>query len=513
MRRCAQWLTGLTTLLAAGCGESASVRLTLEAPTAEELSPLDGRVANLTLMVTGEGLETQIQTRAVADRMEELSLGEVPIAPALQLTLIASDLAGRLVGFGRGEGPVDVALGDDVEVAIRMRKPFAYATGGPALLAFDTTLDATQSYLSTVQALNPDAVAVTPDGADVAIVALGTILLYSTATHTVRDGAETADVSPDARDAMVSADGRHVVVVHATGLDVFDTDDLRSGPASARQVDLVNPAVAVAMGSVAWVLLDATDGSTCGTSSLAAVDLESGEVLKMVSLGHAAADLALDVASGTTLVALPCEDKVVTVPDPDDEFSQRVFLELESPTAIAASGGRLYAVGHIDAAEQARLVIAQKALDGSGESQRQLQVPVERLEVTDPVVAGPPGQAAEASLNADAVLAYDLAVLPDGSRIGLLARFEFEGEPVGDVFGSPVFPGILLTTYEYQLLDAVSGTPLERARTYCEHDEIGPSFLQDFECTAAPGQNVIVGAGNTEINFVPRDLAVLYGDR
>src|SRR5213075_3075977 len=102
------------------------------------------------------------------------------------------DSAGRLLGYGRSEQPVDVAQGSSTDVSVLLRRPFSYLVGGASVIALDPTFDITQTYKRDVNGAGAaDAVAVPPDGKDVVVVEGTMVRLIDTATH-----APVAGVAP-----------------------------------------------------------------------------------------------------------------------------------------------------------------------------------------------------------------------------------------------------------------------------------------------------------------------------
>ena len=502
-------------LVCAGCPEDASLRIRISAPADPELSPLDDRLSLVTLQVTGPSITTQIQSRPVV-RGEPLDLGEVPIADGLSLTLAASDAAGRLLGFGRTEAPVDVSLGVDAEIEVRLRRPFAYMIGGPQLTAIDTTFDITQpNYRRDLAGTGAaSAVAVPPDGRDIVVVEGTQVRLLDTATHQPVAGGAAATLTPGTTDAMVSPDSAWLIVAHATGVSLVRLADLRAGSASPTFLPVGNAGAIAVSGNTAWVLVDAI-GDDCPaqapSSSLVRIDLAAGSAGDLTSMGVQIADLAADTLTGTVLAALPCANKVQRLSDDAGTPTLSDVLDLPRAGAVAAVGGRAWALGAIDGNGTAHLVLATIELADPAMPSATIPLPVpEELASSDDFdLGGVPGQSAEVRMGADQVRPIDLAVLPDGSRLAVLWNGSYETVAFGtNPFGGPLISGLTLTTSEYQLLDAATAAPLQRLRTRCQGEVKGDGLIKSFACVQSPGQDIVLGD-----DYAPTHIAVLFGER
>ncbi len=505
-------LVGSVAALApAGCVQDTAVHLQLSAPTDEKLNPLDRSfVASLTLIVSADGMPSQSQTRALPNPGDPMALGDVPIADGLRMTVVATTAAGRMVGFGRGDGPVNVRQGQDVDVVVRMRRPFAYLIGSTGLIAFDTTKDASANdYASVITGpVNPTAIAVTSDGAEIVVVDAGGLQLVTTETH-MPQATSSVPLMPGARDMTVSPDGRWIVVAHDTGVSIVALGELRAGIGSANFVATGQVGAVAIKDATAWALVNANDGVNCAAeASLVTIDLLSGVASSPLPLGRAASDLAIDGQSGRVFIALPCDGTVATVSNVE-VFALEEFMVVPGVTTVAAGGGRVWAVGHEGGVGEAHLLLAQRSIETNGATLLELPVPEERARLVGSGFEAP-GQSAEQRVAADSVQATDLAVLPDGSRLAIVVKAAYHSSAVGPaLFPYPsTVPALDISTWEYQLLDAPTGSPLQRVRTSCDVTWVLDSaFLDNFACTRSAGQD------ETNAQFVPGDIAVLYGDR
>jgi hypothetical protein len=533
-RSCHLGLVVLLGIAGAGggsCTPDASVRIRISAPADAVLSPLDDRLALVSMQVTGPGFATQIQSRPVV-RGESIDLGEVPFADDLTITMAASDSAGRMLGFGRSDRPIDVSQGTQTEVTVRLRRPFSYLVGGPSVTAIDPTFDITQTYKRDVNGAGAAlAVAVPADGKDVVVVESGVVRLIDTATHAPVAGVSPMTVTAGARDAMVSPDSKWLVITHATGVSLALLADVRKGTASAQFFPVgAASAVAFAAGR-AWVLVDAaTVDCPSAASSLVAIDLDARSAGTVTPMGAAIADLAADSSSGLLLASTPCLNAVKRVDIGGATPVLADFMEgVPLATSVVATNGRIWALGAVDAKVvlvpdptgpqgatrpdtdgSAHLVLVSADASGGTATSISLPIPEELAKGTDIGLDEIPGQSAEVRMGADAVRPVDLAVLPDGSRLAVLWNASYDSIFFGEapLIGT-VISTLTLTTSEYQLLDAATGAPLQRLRTRCNGEVVEPDgFLKGFECVQSPGQDVLDPPG-----YAPKHVAVLFGER
>jgi hypothetical protein len=500
--------------LALACGEDGTVRLRVELPADGTLSPLGPDTeARLTLIAESSGEPAEVLTRDFDPQASSAEFGDLAIRDGVRISLQAETPGGRLLGFGRASEPISVQAGEEIEVPIRLRRPFAYVAGAASLTAMDTTLDPGDTYHSSMGGPpNPVAVATTPDGAEIVIVAGDRLSLLSTSDHLETSG--SVDVNGDARDLAISPDSRWAVVTHGGGVSIVDLDGVRLGGGGPVFVPLQSPSAAAVSMTSAYVLLGAGIGDACpgGSSSVVPITLETQDAGAPVGLEALASDLAVDGRTGMLVVAEPCRGWVTSVQIYGDDAGSSVdLLALPSPTTVAAQNGRVWAMGRANAGSGAHLVIGSVRLDGTDGTVIDLPAAEERAK-TD--VLSDPGQSGEVRIDADTIHALDLAVLPDGERIAFLQRaYFFAAEIDGYVGFTPaiLLPQIEITTYEYQLVDANTGAPIQRLRTYCTltttASDWGPLLLEDFECTENAGQDVAA------VPYLPRHVAVLYGDR
>jgi hypothetical protein len=503
-------IVGLALVLAA-CSEGA-VHVRVELPENATLSPLASGLAQLTLVAERDGEPAQTTTRllpAMPVGAPAVGFGDLGVGPGARVSLVGRTAAGRLVGFGRAAAPLDVAPGDTVEIAIPLRRPFAYVAGGGRLGAFDTTVEPADPFATRIESVvDPVAVTVTPDGAEIVVVAQGALSLLFTGTHADR-GSSPVPLMPGVTSVAVSPDSRRAVAVHAgAGVSLVDLAALRRGAAGATFIEIENAGAAALTTDTAYVLAEPSLPGPppdyveqCGRPSrLVPVPLAGGEPRAPIILAGAARDLVATPDGQALLVAQPCQNVVNRVTT--NGSSQIRVVSVPNPTDVAVAVGRVWAVGRTGEAGAVRLVLAAASLDGSSPSRLDFPLTQEVAQSTD-LTEG--GQFAEVRLGADRVDAVGLSVLPDGRHVALLVHGSYHGDEVLRG-GTTILPRMDLETYEYALMDVTSGVAAQRLRTSCEISwERNTALLDDWACAVLPGQDAVVD------EFVPTQLAVTYG--
>jgi hypothetical protein len=494
-------------VLATACTQSGAVRIVIDAPSDPTLTPIDDRLAQLMLRIDADGMPERVETRAVIDRGASIDLGDVPVAPGVRIALGAENAAGVMLGFGQSAGPVDVKLGPTVDVPIRMRRPFAYVSGGAQLATFDPTLERTQPYAGGIALAGaPLASAPTPDGADVVVILPGQLVMVSTATHQP-EAWPAVPITGGATDVAISADSHYAIVAHDSGVTVVDLTTVPGGAAAPVFLAIGAVGAVSTAGDTGYALLATAPDDSCGDppSTVQAIDLPSATMSTAVPVGAPARDLAADPIGGVVL-AIPCRGAVSRLDATGETGALNDVLSVVAPTTVAESNGRLFAMGHTDASGGAHLSLVTSALDGSNAQTIDLPVPVERAESLDFAM---PGQGADMRILADAVYAVDLAVLPDGARLAMIVAASFHGDQSGQVplLGEPIIPAMDMSTWEVQLLDVSTAIPLLRMRTRCDLAWRHDSYLDAFACTQAEGQD------QSASDWIPTHVSVLYGDR
>lgn len=507
-------VASVASAVSGGCRSSGNVEIVIDLPTEAQLSPIDERVARLTLQTQADGRSTQtdnIDLAAPPMRGQALAFGEVPIATGVQLDLQATSPSGRLLGFGHA-GPLDVTAGDALSVSVKLRRPFVYVAGAALLWAFDATVEPGQPYaLPVAVPSSPVAVATTPDGGEVVVVAQDKLALVSTSTHAAVGG--TADLEPGAIGVAVSPDGTWAAVVHVTGISLVDLGALRAGAATARFAAVDNPA-AVAVGpTTAYVLTDAAQPTSCTTpSAIVPVPLAATPAPGApIPLASGARDLAVvprGPRAGSLIVAEPCQNALV-IGGPDGS-GQNALLQVPNLTSVAVSDQRVWGVGWKGDASELFVVLASVGFDGQGPTSLNL-APSQALAQSNDLTE--PGQVTEDRLGADSLDPYKLTILPGARHAALLVHGQFHADEVirtvtigNTTVNQVILPRIDMETFEYVLVDVTAGAAAQRLRTRCTIDwEHDVAVIDDWSCASSPGQDV---AADT---FTPLHQAVTYG--
>lgn len=514
-------------VLATACGAEGQVELEFLLPETEALSPIGPQIAEITVVTTMPDQGRRSESRPI-ERGEPLALGNVPVGEGIQLAVELRSPTQRLVGYGRGPGPIDIRVGEVTRVPVRVRRPFAYVAGPDGIANFDTTLDArSPGYRSTIALPRPPVVVVpTADGADlVVLTSTGTgseLSLVSTSTHEPWSAAPLP-LAAGAVEAAVSIDSRFVVVAHdgaAGGLSIVDLEALRAGGTEATFVALGSVGgVALVAGQEpgsagrAFALLERAGDVGCpqdaSNSTLIGVSLDDPtKVGPMLPLQVPIHDVA-GASDGRLVLADGCGNRLEIL-DPDDDAQRTELTTLTRASAVAILDDRVWAVGTAAAAgpNAAQVLMVSIGIDGTGEKRNTLPALQERM--VSPSFSTE-GQLAINNLNADEAWVYDLAVVPGADQIALLIWSYYHGFEVGSFLGSPIIPEMWAETYEYFLVNAADAGIAQRVRTWCdleiEIDPFNPPVIDDWECGVAPDQDVSAKA------YVPSRLSVLYGAR
>jgi hypothetical protein len=481
----------------AACGHDGRVALSLDLPDDAALDPLVG-VEAMTLTARSGGEITEASTIAYPG---PLAFGEVSVGEGVELELAATSVSGRLIGFGRA-APVDVTLDDVVTVPIAVRRPFAYLSGGAALLAIDQTPDAGPVYAGTLDAGGaPSAAAALPTGTAVLVAHGDEVERVSTSNHVAIAGASITVAGP-VTDLGVSPDGRWAAATHAepAGVSILD---LAAGTATF--VASARPGRVAVTDTTAWVIQDPLDNIFCaGTSTLLPVTLADATPGDAIELGGVAQTLAADPDRDAVVVVRPCgaDPAVLAIDGPG--ATPRALFTVAGISAATVHRGTVWVTGHVDGAD-AHLILASAPLAGGDVTQVVLATTEERAvapSLTDP------SQSVAIEMTADLSSAFDVAILPDGSHAAILMAAVYFTDPSGDDgTGRPIVPGLQMITYEYQLVELETGVAGRRLRTSCNLSWDPGALIDDLECALAPGQD------EAPVDFQPTDLTVLYGSR
>jgi hypothetical protein len=478
----------------------------------------------MTLIAEIDGQPAQSATRDLPPDGDAraVSFGEVAVGAGVRVSVHALTAAGRLVGYGRTSTPLEVSTSEAIEVPIRLRRPYAYVSGGASLAVFDTTVEPGAPFAAQIAAVQqPQAVAATPDGAELVVVAGGMLGLVSTSTH-ARSGAAPIALAPGVTELAVSPDSRWAVALHAdagaaTGVSIVDLAALRGGATAPTFAAVEAPGAVAVTADTAYVLAFASRpgpppdfAEDCSRPSrIVPVPLASpASPRPAIAIAGAARDLTADPRGEALFVAQTCQNSVTRVAT--DGASQLRVITVPGPTVVAVAGARVWAVGATAGEGGVRLVLATATASGAQPSR--LDFPAtQELAQTDDLAED--GQIAEVRLDADRLEALGLSVLPDARHVALLVHASYHGDEVvrpilvdGEIVEQVILPAIDIDTTEYQLVDVTTGVAAQRLRTSCAIDwERGVAFLDEWSCAALPGQE------SAAPGFVARQVAVLYG--
>lgn len=510
--------------LVAGCAAEGSVEIRFLLPD-DDLSPMTG-LSEITVITDVPGEPVRRETLLVPADATELTGGTVPIADGVEISVELRAATRRLIGYGRSDGPVDVALDGVTEVPIRVRRPFAYVTGATSVQTFDTAREAIDDYAGSIaMSPAPTVMASTHGGGELLTAASagsgGELRALSTASHAAVDGLGAIPLSLPPAGLAITPDDRFAVIGHAGaggGISIVELADLGSETGAARFVALgdVTRVVGGLDGDapIAYALVGGAPRTNCAAppppSQIVLVDVASGDELARVEPGAPIADIAVDRDSNLLVMANTCANQVVASLPLDDPGAFADLHYARAVSQVAVQGGRVWAVGATPQVTgmPAYLSVSSARLDGSDEVRVALPAMEERAQVEDLME---PGQSAEIRIGADDVVALDMAVVPGGNHVAVLSEGFYHGTEMilNDPFFGPIriIPEMTITTYEYLLVDIATGGFVQRVRTWCDLKVLSDTFLQDFRCTRAAGQDA---AGSA---FRPQHINVLYGSR
>ncbi|MCG8425327.1 MAG: hypothetical protein MJE77_46195 [Proteobacteria bacterium] len=518
----------LAMLCASACSDSGAVEVTFLFPEAEELSPLGEQIAEVVLIRTAPGTPLQRTQREMAEIGRAIDMGFIEVGEDVRITAELRSPNQRLVGYGRSPRTT-ISPGDTLEIRMHLRKPFLYVTGDTSIAAFDATRDVGEPGLrrSITAFEQPAAAVASPDGAHLIVVARdGTtwsLFRLSTSDHASIQPESFALVAGaaelQASDVAVSDDGRFAVVGFTGDAGGVSVVDLTADPTSSESaaftqlgnVTRVNIDGSAPAHARAHALIDGGRDCTDGpASTIASVALgESAPDQPPITATGPVSDVAM-LPTGSLLAALPCRGEVVIF-EPDvapDTPSESLFAQISGVSAIAVTGDRVWSAGTLPAEvtepggenQGARLVLVSS--DVAGDDRISVELPALQERARAPAFSDP-GEETTRQIDADNIVAYDLAAVPGNDFVAVLTRGWFHASAQGI---GPVFPELFVSNREYMLIDTATGAVVQRVRTLCELTA-GPAVVGPWECTLAPGQLA------TESAYEPLGIAALYGAR
>jgi hypothetical protein len=521
LRRTFHWAVVAALAGGAGCGETGSVTLRFDVPEDTALQPAGA--ASLTL-IARVGEETPRATTASIGDGAAIDLGDLPVEDDIWLAAELRTGQDHLVGYGEASGPISVSATDVTEATIPVRRPFVYLAGsGSRLISLDASLAATTTYRGSVPTKGASSVIADVAGVQVAtITSAGGLSYLSTSTHTASD-LDDVQLDGNPRDAVATPDGAFLVVAHGTAGTVsvvtVATGEVKTGTGGA-------PAdrVAVTRGSdgnwwgVALVNRATTD-TQCGMSSLAAFPLDAPDSATMMNAGLGLADVGGDIRTGIVLIADRCGDRVLRFDPVTGGLDVNApVMTLPSPTVVAASDRRVWAIGHDillptpqqtvpDGIVDAWLILGSADLETGDATVEALPVVVERVLAS---TLDYPDQDITQDLHANSAMATDLIVMPGGEQLAFTMSARMQGDAfVDEIFGDTVLPSLDMTTQEYWLIDATTRATSQRVRTSC----VVVVGSCDSRCIA-PEWECLPDVDDAMAGiFAPTGMAALFGAR
>ncbi len=474
---------------------SGSIALDLELPPSGDLRP-----ANMTTVAvsvtTMAGVENVTTTPLEG---MSFSAGDVPVGTPVTIGVELHDQTDRLVGFGRNDVPITPDHTAQT-VKINVRKPFVYIASAGPIQTIDTTLDVLDNkYQGGLSASGTLAIPI--DGTEMAVINGSSLQRVTTSDH--KPTGSAIDLRAAVLDAASVPGKRQIVAATATSLVVVDID---AGTTMAIAVTSKPDRIAIGgdadAGFVAYVLsgrVAAPQGAmaTCsGSSKVTAVPLGGGAASPVGGSGPLA-DIA---ASGDAVYgANPCGGTVGRL----DGGSPKLQLSLSGASSIAVEGVRLWAAGSVQGpGGGAQLVVASVALDGNDPQTVKLAAKTE-------IMTYDMDQQHELSIDmhADTEVALDLAVLPGGSEIAVVARMDTHRAARGDAFGE-VIPAMTAIVYDLVIADTKTGAQ-RRIREHCDLQVVSMGALFPAWSCGMLSAEESPASGQT----IPASVSALYGGR
>ncbi|MEM9492179.1 MAG: hypothetical protein AAGC55_23735, partial [Myxococcota bacterium] len=407
------------------------MELVFEAPTEAALSPLEEAIAEITLLRSERGSALVPVQTEIVERGRAIDMGAIEPGADLRLAVELRSATQRLVGFGQSD-LLDIAGDDSMEVRIHLRRPLVYLSGASGLVAFDATREASDpGYRSAIEGFaQPLAVAATPDGTAVAVVSASgeswSLGMLATRDHSVVTQ-RPFDLALPPSDLAVSDDGRFAAVAHGGEGGGVSIVDLQAEGAAVTFVELGPVSRVVTAGSRAVAVVGGGGCAEPRPSQVMAIELASPAQTELVGESPTPRVDLVARGDGAVIAAAPCDDQLILL----SAGRREPFAELTAASAVALSGDRVWGVGTrvgdgASAPGRGLVMLARSAQDGA-DSEVRLELAPSQVLVRTPDLSDP-GDEASRQLAADALIAYDLAVLPGGDFVALLVRGDFFAE-------------------------------------------------------------------------------------
>lgn len=520
-KRLSMVASALCGVMALACSTEGRIDIELIWPDVPELSPVQAEISEVTLVQRTLDMPTTRTVYEVTEPGADIEMGRIEASDGLKLAVELRSQNQRLIGYGRSETAVDVSPGDSLTVPIYMRRPLVYVAGDRRLGVLDSTRDPGKAdALTSLSATNqPRAATISPNGATLLVAqsaGAGAFHLLGLSTSNHTDVALDVPLIQEPSDLAVASTGRYVLIAHAGvsgGVSVVDTESqgipvfIRLGSVSRVAIAPQSQGSDVERG---FALVDRSmDCTGGGPSRIAVVDLQSpDDTGAIVDLGEPIQDIAASRDSPELFAANRCDDAVQQVLFGDDIRTIDI-AEVPDATTVVALDERIWAVGSLppNSNEGARLVAV--SMERTGADQVRIELPTLQENAKTLDFSGQ-GDEAGRSIDADAITALHLAVLPGGDSLAVITHGTFHAPQRGEVeilgIPFPILPEIEMESHEYLFVDIATASVVQRVRSVCELEVKSlDALVTDWVCTQSPGQTV------TDEPYIPSGLSALFG--
>jgi hypothetical protein len=520
-------IIALFALASPACFLEGGVEIRFLWPEDSALAPAGEQISEVTLVRSAPGEPVTRTTRRMGNG-GQLDMGTIEAGQGLHLAVELRSSTQGLLGYGRASQLIDLEPGDSIEVSMHVRRPFVYVTGHQDVTTFDPTAVAIGAeYRGTIEVV-PDAVvaAPTPDGTTLILgtpaVNGGNLYLVSTSDYG-RPILATIGLRQAPVDLAVSPSGRYAVVAHDGASGGVTVVDLQAP-------DGFHPFVG--LGSVERVVVGAVTPGSPQERAYALINQDfecqspTGSRVTIVDLDDPrengpstpfetpVQDIAASPDLPFAVVANACTGMLERV-EPGAATARADLAAVPGVTTVAIMDGRIWSAGSLlpEPGKGARLLLSSMDADGNGAISRELPLFQERA--VAPVFSRE-GEEALRQIDADAIYAVDMAVLPGADAIALITHGSFLASEITarvDINNpdSPVYtvlPQLEIDNHEYVLIDTATATAVQRWRTACS---LTPTWtgvyilVDEWECWQDPDFS-----GD---EYLPTSLSALYGTR
>ena len=497
-------------LFASACTvQSGSIDLQLTLPPSGDLRP--SGMTTVAITETQPDGTSVVSTTQLQDNGSSIhfTAGEVAVGVPITLAAELHDASGRLVGYGAVDTSVTPSASELVTVTIPVRKPIVFVASNMPVTTIDPTLFSNQPMYQG--AISQTAVIVAPvDGNDVAVVGSSGVQLLATATN-APDGHAIA-ISGTPLDAVAVPGQRELVVGTMTGVVIVDVDTGATMQVAGMRADRVTVGGNESTGYTAYVLSgrvappEGAAGTCSGSSTVYSIALGgSNPTASQIATGTIA-----DIAADTTgaIGADPCSGNVSRLGS-----GGKLMLSLSGAAAVAVQNDTVWAAGSMPPDNSgtdpvgARIVLASIGTDGSSSQTTELPPKSETMLYADDTTAS-----FARTMRADTEVPLDLAVLPSGDQLALIARMDSHDDALYDEFsGQKAVPQMDVIVHDVVLVDPTTSA-LARIRAMCDLTVTGGSGSEfpDWNCQPASDGGALNPPGG---QYTPSAVDAVYGSR